>query len=67
MEDDMEELIKTLTGIRVELEESATPVVQGYIDRYKGDASRAEKVKKFEEAMKPKDQSLDDMVKNLKK
>lgn len=45
----------------------ATPVVQGYIDRYKGDASRAEKVKKFEEAMKPKDQSLDDMVKNLKK
>lgn len=45
----------------------ATPVVQGYIDRYKGDTSRAEKVKKFEEAMKPKDQSLDDMVKNLKK
>ena len=45
----------------------ATPVVQGYIDRYKNDPSRAEKVKKFEEALKPKDQSLDDMVKNLKK
>ncbi|MDQ5976179.1 MAG: Tetratricopeptide repeat protein [Patescibacteria group bacterium] len=45
----------------------ATPVVQGYIERYKGDMSRAEKVKKFEEALKPKDQSLDNMVKNLKK
>jgi tetratricopeptide (TPR) repeat protein len=44
----------------------ATSVAQGYIERYKNDASRADTVKKFEDAMKPKDKSLDDMVKNLK-
>lgn len=45
----------------------AAQVAQAYVERYKGDASRAEKVKKFEEALKPKNQSVDDMVKNLKK
>jgi tetratricopeptide (TPR) repeat protein/4-amino-4-deoxy-L-arabinose transferase-like glycosyltransferase len=52
--------------IKIGKSAEATLVARGYIERYTGDVSRAEKVKKFEEALKPKNQSLDEMVKNLK-
>lgn len=45
----------------------ALPVIQAYIERYKDDVTRADKVKKFQDAIKPSDQSLNDMVKNLNK
>lgn len=46
---------------------AALPVIQAYIERYKDDPTRANKVKKFQDAIKPSDTPLNDMVKNLNK
>ncbi len=46
---------------------AAVPVIQAYIERYKDDPTRADKVKKFEEALKPSNAPLDDVMQNLKK
>lgn len=44
----------------------ATLVIQAYIDRYKDDtdSTRVDRVKKFQDALKPSNSSLDQMVKN---
>ncbi|MDP2837701.1 MAG: glycosyltransferase family 39 protein [Candidatus Moranbacteria bacterium] len=45
----------------------AAAVAQAYVERYKDDASRQTVVKKFQDALKPSDSPLNDMVKNMEK